>query len=121
MNYKEQYKHPKWQKKRLEILTRDGYHCVNCGNNENTLHVHHYYYTKDAKVWEYENEALTTLCDDCHEDWHDVNDEIKKLFCVDTTTLREFHDLIELTSDFCLSDMMQIRKIIEGIRKMKTW
>lgn len=44
------------------------------------LHVHHKYYQLNKKPWEYPNEALTTLCWQCHEDLHknldiDVIDE----------------------------------------------
>ena len=30
------------------------------------LHVHHLYYVKSKRPWEYKNDALTTLCNDCH-------------------------------------------------------
>lgn len=30
------------------------------------LNVHHRYYTKGSKPWEYSNDALLTLCQDCH-------------------------------------------------------
>jgi len=57
---------PKWQKKRLEILERDEFTCQICFNTENTLHVHHCYYSKGRKPWEYEDSSLKTLCADCH-------------------------------------------------------
>jgi hypothetical protein len=34
------------------------------------LHIHHKYYQTGKQPWEYTNEALTTLCWDCHEDLH---------------------------------------------------
>jgi len=64
------YLKPQWQKKRLEILERDNFTCIQCGDKENTLHVHHQYYLKDYKVWEYENQSLITLCSRCHEHEH---------------------------------------------------
>ena len=70
-NYKSQYLHPKWQKKRLKILNRDDFKCCRCKSEEKTLHVHHKYYINDGrKVWEYPNEALITLCEGCHETEH---------------------------------------------------
>ena len=66
MEYKSQYLHPRWQKKRLEILNRDHWQCKICGVKDKTLHVHHTYYKKGAKVWEAENKWLKTLCEDCH-------------------------------------------------------
>ena len=64
------YKHPKWQKKRLEILDRDGFKCKLCGATENQLHVHHKYYDNAIKLWEYPGESLVTLCNECHKTVH---------------------------------------------------
>lgn len=35
------------------------------------LHVHHKYYIKNKLPWEYSNEALITLCQNCHQAVHD--------------------------------------------------
>ena len=70
MTYSEQIKHPKWQKKRLEILERDKFTCQNCEAKNDTLHVHHYIYRKNMKLWEYRNCDLITFCEDCHDEWH---------------------------------------------------
>lgn len=37
------------------------------------LHVHHKYYVKGKKAWEYDNTALVTLCTDCHQEEHSKN------------------------------------------------
>lgn len=66
MNYSEQLKSPKWQKKRLEIMQRDKFTCQLCGDKETTLNVHHLEYIKDAKAWECDNNSLVTLCEHCH-------------------------------------------------------
>lgn len=68
MSYSDLLKDPRWQRKRLEILERDEWMCQNCGTETVTLHVHHGYYAKGRKPWEYENESLRTLCEDCHAD-----------------------------------------------------
>ena len=34
------------------------------------LNVHHKYYIKDKAPWEYEDDALITLCEDCHQKAH---------------------------------------------------
>jgi cytochrome c553 len=65
MAYQEKLKDPRWQKKRLEILERDDFTCQSCCDTETTLNVHHKYYQK-CDPWEYNNEALLTLCEDCH-------------------------------------------------------
>ena len=66
MTYAEKLKHPKWQKKRLEILSRDKFTCKKCGDKDTTLHVHHLEYSKGKEPWEYPNKSLITLCGDCH-------------------------------------------------------
>lgn len=65
--YSKLLRDPRWQKKRLEILNRDKFQCVLCGNDNETLHVHHKIYKSGKKPWEYENSLLVTLCDGCHE------------------------------------------------------
>lgn len=65
MNYSEKLKHPKWQKKRLEILNRDNFTCTLCGDTETELHVHHLKYT-GSNPENSPNEDLETLCKICH-------------------------------------------------------
>ena len=65
--YMEKLKDPRWQKKRLQILERDGWQCIKCGDGENTLHVHHRRYIPKTDPWNYPESALVTLCDRCHE------------------------------------------------------
>jgi len=55
-----------WQKKRLEILKRDSFTCINCKNEEKQLQVHHKIYYYGRMAWEYKNKDLATLCCDCH-------------------------------------------------------
>lgn len=64
--YYELLKHPNWQRKRLEILQRANFECENCGATESTLHVHHTYYEKGLKPWEYPDASLHALCEQCH-------------------------------------------------------
>jgi len=74
MTYKEQYLHPLWQKKRLEILERDNWFCQACFDDEETLHVHHTKYIKGRKVWDYDNDDLITYCNTCHQTVHELMD-----------------------------------------------
>lgn len=67
-----QYKHPNWQKKRLEALEAAGFECSYCGDKDTTLHVHHKRYFKGRKAWEYELAELEVLCEPCHECAHEV-------------------------------------------------
>lgn len=66
MNYAQQLLDPRWQKKRLEILERDGWRCCSCENDKDTLHVHHKYYVSHRFAWEYPDFCFQTLCSDCH-------------------------------------------------------
>ena len=34
------------------------------------LHIHHKYYQKEKLPWQYPNDALITLCWECHENLH---------------------------------------------------
>lgn len=65
--YAEKLKDPRWQKRRLEILSRDDWACQACGDKTSTLHVHHRFYERGLEPWEAANWALVTLCEDCHE------------------------------------------------------
>jgi hypothetical protein len=85
-----------WKAKRIEILTRDGNKCTKCGSgksfgpffsgsnkfygrkigdqpilekSQKFLEIHHIYYIRNLLPWEYE-EALITLCTDCHIKTH---------------------------------------------------
>ncbi len=66
MTYSDKLKHPKWQKKRLKILDRDGWTCQECGAKDITLHVHHISYFENP--WDVDDRLLITLCEDCHKE-----------------------------------------------------
>jgi len=67
-NYSEKLKDPRWQKKRLEILSRDDWTCQRCHDTQKTLHVHHIKYFNTKEPWEIDEDYLITLCSECHED-----------------------------------------------------
>lgn len=73
MKYEELLKDPRWQRKRLEIMQRDNFTCQKCGCNDKPLNVHHLYYNKNKKPWEYDNSSLITLCEDCHREKHNIH------------------------------------------------
>ena len=66
MTYKEKLLDPRWQKKRLGVLERDGWECQSCGDTETTLHIHHKKYN-GCDPWDIEDCYLTTLCKECHD------------------------------------------------------
>jgi len=67
MKYIDKFKDPRWQKKRLEIMERAGFKCENCHSDKKTLNIHHGYYDKGYDPWDYNNETLWCLCEECHE------------------------------------------------------
>ena len=66
--YLKKFKDPRWQKMRLEVLSRDEFTCQLCFDSESTLNVHHRYYEANKDPWEYPLESLVTLCETCHEE-----------------------------------------------------
>lgn len=67
MNYSEKLRDPRWQKKRLRILERDDFACQACFDTTSTLHIHHKFYSADKEPWDYDDNALVTLCEGCHK------------------------------------------------------
>lgn len=104
-SYAEKLKNPNWQKKRLEILERDRYKCRVCGsglNDGKTLHVHHLFYRKGAMPWEYEDEALVTVCEDHHETMQELGNDLLKAaskYVGNISMLTDFATALNCTSD----------------------
>lgn len=65
--YQRQLADPRWQKRRLEILSRDSFKCRICSATDKELQIHHCFYDKGMDVWEYEDDCYVTLCHECHE------------------------------------------------------
>lgn len=85
--YWEKLRDPRWQKKRLEVMSEAEFACTNCGDTKSTLNVHHKLYRKGADPWEYETDELECLCEKCHEEKHHykqvIDFAIAKGSCVD--------------------------------------
>lgn len=75
--YYEKLKDPRWQKKRLEVMAFNDFCCEVCGDNENTLNVHHKEYFKNQEPWDYEIRQLVCICESCHEFEHSELDVLK--------------------------------------------
>ena len=116
-SYLEKLKDPRWQKRRLEILERDEWTCQQCGNKKSPLHVHHRYYIKGKDPWDYSNEMLLTLCEECHEkevNFRKVQEEsllhtLRGIFLVD--------DLFDLTVGFHYMPLFCHPKVMASICK----
>ena len=102
--YSELLKDPRWQKKRLEILDRDGFKCACCGDDKETLHVHHKFYEKGLKPWEYKSPSLVTLCSSCHSLEHSLKEHAEKALV---------HTL--LSRGFLSQEMIELSLIVNGM------
>lgn len=74
--YSKKLRDPKWQRKRLEILQRDGFSCRDCGRGDMELHIEHAYYVNGLNPWDYEDRCLRSLCSDCHKRVESLKREI---------------------------------------------
>jgi hypothetical protein len=77
MTYTEQLQQPKWYQKRELIKLRDLNKCTKC-DSYIKLVVHHTYYESGKLVWEYPDDSLITLCNECHIEIHKTT-KIKKI------------------------------------------
>lgn len=68
--YLEKLRDPRWQRKRLEVMQRARFACERCDAADSTLNVHHKLYRKNANPWDYADEELECLCEQCHEERH---------------------------------------------------
>lgn len=77
ITYADKLRDPRWQKKRLKIMERDGYACRDCGCKDAMITVHHTYYAKGGP-WETPDECLMTLCDTCHAERQICENDIRQ-------------------------------------------
>lgn len=66
MKYSDQLKHPKWQKRRLEILEAADWKCEDCGSTNSQLEIHHCFYIQGINAWEHGRDLLICVCHGCH-------------------------------------------------------
>ena len=99
--YVEKLKDPRWQKKRLQVLERDKWTCQCCGDTEETLHVHHYWYENDKEPWDVDERALVTLCESCHETETRCGKQEEEILIRTLRGLKmSCHEILELASVF---------------------
>lgn len=99
MTYREQLLHPNWQRRRLEMLARAVWMCQRCGDTDKTLHVHHKGYVKGRMAWEYEDQELLVVCDECHAEEHRLFGEISDVL---RRSWRRQEEVLDLLTGFCL-------------------
>lgn len=72
MTYLEKLNDPRWIAVANRIRERDGHTCQHCKTKGRILDVHHIYYEWGKEPWEYEDDALITLCRLCHGSLEDL-------------------------------------------------
>lgn len=63
--YHEDLQHSEWISLR-DRLIRERACCESCGSNDRPYEVHHRGYLPGRRAWEYEDEHLSVLCNNCH-------------------------------------------------------
>lgn len=74
--YSEKLRDPRWQRRRLEVMSAAGFACEQCGCETRTLNVHHLLYRKGAEPWDYSDAELACVCEDCHTAEHEIRDRL---------------------------------------------
>lgn len=115
-DYVERLKDPRWQRKRLEILQRDNFTCLDCGAKRATLHVHHCFYVFGKDPWDYDDSTLRTLCDECHEirpEWEKKAVAAFKVFLAG----RGRQEIYSLVSTFEAGQAMVMDRRFEALKR----
>ena len=69
-----------WLDRREVILKRDGSRCARCASagsfsaESSGVQVHHLYYVRNRTPWDYPDDALVTLCVECHQHLHETEE-----------------------------------------------
>lgn len=66
MTYSQKLLDPRWQRRKSEVQRKANFTCEDCGSTTKTIHVHHSFYIRGKEPWEYDDDLLMLLCDDCH-------------------------------------------------------
>lgn len=119
--WKEQYKHPLWQKKRLEAMQRAEFTCDSCCDGNTQLHVHHRRYVKGRAIWEYELDELSVLCEPCHEAQHAEKDRLFSMIVSVPEIINPMRDITALVAGFyCgnwgVSGAVDMEEVFEGAK-----
>ena len=106
-SYAEKLTDPRWQRKRLEVFYRDKFTCQACGDYTKTLHVHHLIYKTNAAPWDYLDEELQTVCEDCHRGETIEQEQVK--------FKKKFLELAEriVTKPYTTARSLNVDKLIE--------
>lgn len=114
-SYSDKLKSPKWQKKRLEILSKRGFKCEVCGDEENQIQVHHKTYMYGLEPWQYDDSVYQVLCEKCHIKAHKKEDILRGNI---PHQYRDFVEHCEVNDDGNVSNFLFYTKDIIGSEHM---
>lgn len=89
-DFKKQYLTKKWYELSKRIKARDKNTCQMCGRHDKPVSVHHLVYHEERKVWEYNDDELICICDDCHKLLTDASAEMYEDYKRVKQQFREF-------------------------------
>ena len=120
MTYAEKLKHPKWQKKRLQVLNRDKFTCRDCGDKDRQLQVHHCFY-ETGEPWETDLIYLLTLCEKCHKVRGNYEKEAKREFSIllSKIAVQAIPNLSVSISALCSNTMIAPIVVCKGAHEME--
>ena len=107
ITYQQQLNHPKWIELTKKMKEKEGWKCQKCSAVDKPLHLHHSCYVKGRLIWEYAEELLKVLCEDCHKYLHWEIEHAK--------------DMLQIGLDYKKDFEQQEREIAEARRQGWDW
>ncbi len=99
-SYAQKLLDPRWSEFRNEFISRhtvegDPPNCASCGES-GAVQIHHRRYHRGREPWEYEDNDLVLICNECHERVHAVAREFGAwLIAIPPHEIHEAQDLLE--------------------------
>lgn len=72
------YRDEQWIIFARKIRRDAGNACEQCRRSDVTTQVHHKYYVKGRRAWQYQRNEVTLLCVSCHEQMHEQLQQFRK-------------------------------------------
>jgi hypothetical protein len=111
MTYSEKLKDPRWQRRRLEILSKCDFACENCQTKSEQLHVHHRMYSRGKMPWEYEDWAFNVVCEECHSSLQDQMESAHEVLA----KYPGFMAGISRLKDRDLTSVSRLERLVRGV------
>jgi len=89
-DFKAQYQDKRWYELSKKIKARDKNTCQMCGRNDRPVSVHHKVYRSGTDVWDYADDELICICDECHNIVTKNSKTMYENYCSLRQTFREF-------------------------------